>query len=409
MKTMVRLGLILISMLLLACTSETPPAGLSVDEQTDEQIEQVEQVEITATDTEEPAQLGLLGSVRRETDTVEHGISADALEQVIDEANFLAGDVLRVRDGGEGLLDFADGMLLRLFNDTEMNVVAVESDPGSPIDVRMFLEEGGFTGKLTAEGGHALFETPGGAEITVLGTEFFVVYDSANQLTVVGNFNGQVEVSGAGSSIILMDNHFVEVVDGQAPGPQIPFSLNMPDLEERARDRQSAVNVAGDLTPSLWTVEMTYEHESFNEVRGAYTLTGTWTGEFEVSGNGQISGQGEAVFTHFLECGPGSGVGETLTGNFPFQIVGELTGKSNAYSSLTLNFIAGEASTESERASFCFMIDEGVADLVEFMKGLGNDLEVDAHDGATASYSVPFALFEGPSSGEIAVQMLDDE
>lgn len=274
-------------------------------------------------------QPGLLGSVRREADTVEHGAAADALQPVTDEVTLLPGDVLRVTEGGEGLLTFPDGMLLRLFNDTRLNIVAVESDPGSPIDVRMFLEDGGFTGGLTAEGGRAVFETPGGAAITVLGTDFFVVYDPTNQQTAAGNFGGHVEVAGAGQSVTLADGEFVEVPDSGPPGPPLPLTIDRAGFERTARAEASPR--AALQAASRWQITIIHraEVEADSEVISggdASVFDWAWMGVFTESG-GRIAGEGETVIGGNTLC---DGQGETrwdlrpIGGAFDFEIDGSV-------------------------------------------------------------------------------------
>lgn len=272
---------------MLACT-----LGGTPDSQTEDQ----------APASSQNDQPGLLGSIRRETDTVEHGASVDALEPVADEVTLLVGDVLRVRDGGEGLLTFPDGMLLRLFNDTQLNVVAVESDPGNPVEVRMFLEEGGFTGELTAEGGSAVFKTPGGAEITVLGTEFFVVYDAVERVTLAGNFKGHVEAAGAGQSVTLKDGTFVEVPDGGPPGLPLPLTVDRPGFEAVARTQKSPVSAAG--ASAMWDLTMVYENNiavSGDLVNQEGYTRHEWNGQFTTKG-GTIAGGGDITSGGYSWC-----------------------------------------------------------------------------------------------------------
>src|SRR5215208_27249 len=103
---------------------------------------------------------GGIGTVSRVTDRIEHGDSPSHLETVAESQELLAGDVLRVADGGEGLLDFGEYLQLRLFNDTETRVIKAEHGTDISILARIRLEHGGFTGNLTKEGSEVVFETP---------------------------------------------------------------------------------------------------------------------------------------------------------------------------------------------------------------------------------------------------------
>jgi WD40 repeat protein len=195
------------------------------------------------------------GTLKLEKDRVDHGSDVNTLEQILDEIAFFANDIVRVTNGGTALLDFGDKMRMRLFNDTEMQVISAEIAADVPWDVRVFLYRGGFSGQLTEEGGQAIYETPGGAKITVLGTDYFVVYDSAAEVTIAGNFEGSVEVTGAGERIVLPAGNFVNVPDNQPPNLPQPLPLSQAEFEQRALDIESPVHVAhelGELRDRQW-------------------------------------------------------------------------------------------------------------------------------------------------------------
>ena len=196
---------------------------------------------------------GSIGKVIRQADQVEKGQSTDSLQLVEDTQDLLVNDILRVSRGGEGLLDFGDKMRLRLFNDTQAGLNAL-SAPGTPLGVKMFLERGGFTGQLTEPGGQAVFETPGGAKVTILGTRFFVVLDSGQQLTSVGNFDGRVQVEFSGTTITLQAGYFVDLPSGQQPGEQVRIPITFEEFEQWSRDGNSPLQAVARLrataTPS---------------------------------------------------------------------------------------------------------------------------------------------------------------
>src|SRR3989304_5760499 len=72
---------------------------------------------------------------------------------------------------------FGDSMRLRLFNDTGLGVTKWDIAPDASWQAGMFLTDGGLVGQLVESGKEVAFDTPGGAQITVLGTEFLVAYD----------------------------------------------------------------------------------------------------------------------------------------------------------------------------------------------------------------------------------------
>jgi hypothetical protein len=198
--------------------------------------------------------------VQRELDVVQMGKDPNSLDQVRDRRDLFAGDVLRIQEGGEGLLNFGSGMLLRLFNNSQVGVVSA-SDPGAPFDVRLFLEDGGFTGELTEPGGQAVFQTPNNAQITVLGTRFLVAHDSSTGTTTAANFDGAVEVSSPGGVVGLPPSTFTLVTPGQPPDPPRPFQVSMEEYNRVARLVQSpllALREFGmvDLPPTLELLEV---------------------------------------------------------------------------------------------------------------------------------------------------------
>src|SRR5258706_6640014 len=65
-----------------------------------------------------------IGQVERKTDVVEHGAAAEALAPLLGSAALFQGDVLKIHDGGEGLLTFGNQLTLQLFNDSQLGVIA---------------------------------------------------------------------------------------------------------------------------------------------------------------------------------------------------------------------------------------------------------------------------------------------
>jgi hypothetical protein len=139
-----------------------------------------------------------------------------------------------------------------------LNAVKVASAVGSPLDVRLYLEAGGFTGTLTQSGGRAEYQTPGGARILVLGTQFFVIYDPASGDTMVGNFQGIVGVESGGISRAIPAGFFVEVPGGGQPGPEHPIRFTLQEFDVQARVLQSPIIALQDLvagtTPTATSV-----------------------------------------------------------------------------------------------------------------------------------------------------------
>jgi hypothetical protein len=179
-----------------------------------------------------------VGTLTRQLDLVEQGLAGRALQAVTGTSLLHAGDALRVSQGGEGLLDFGQQLQLRLFNDTSTNLVEAASAPGAPLFVRLYLELGGFTGRLQSPGSFQV-RTPSGAQILVLGTRFFVIYDPATGITWVGNFDGLLGVAAGGALTPLPAGTYLMVPAGERPGPPLPLTFTPEQFESRARQLAS--------------------------------------------------------------------------------------------------------------------------------------------------------------------------
>lgn len=185
---------------------------------------------------------GPVGTVQRVNDILEQGKTLGQLAIVAEKNRLDSGDILKVSGGGEGLLDFGEYLRLRLFNDTQMQAVRLERAENLPIFARVRLETGGFTGTLADVGGQAVFETPNGAKITILGTSFWIIYDAQEQSLGVGNFDGTVQVEAPGVSMPVNQLHYVILRPGEEPVER-PMELNQTDLENQIRALNSPVEV----------------------------------------------------------------------------------------------------------------------------------------------------------------------
>lgn len=196
----------------------------------------------TAIPTESPTETPNtppIGNVTRELDNVEKGFAEQMLEVLVGTHPLYSGESLRISNGGEGLLDFGDNVRLRLFNDSVLGQIRLESAPGTPLDIRMFLENGGFTGSVTEPGGQVVVETPNGAEIKVLGTNFFIIHDPIREITAAGNFAGEIEMAAGGELRDIPEGSLRWVGIEQRISPSIPFPLNMQDFDLIAREQRS--------------------------------------------------------------------------------------------------------------------------------------------------------------------------
>lgn len=193
------------------------------------------------TPTVRPTDPPQIGNVTRELDNVEKGLQEEMLELLVGTHPLFSGESLRISDGGEGLLDFGDNVRLRLFNDTLLGKIRLESAPGTPLDVRLFLENGGFTGVVTEPGGQMVVETPNGAEIKVLGTEFFIIYDPEREIAAAGNFDGGIEMGAGGEVASIPTGSFMWVGADQVISPSIQMPFSQQDFAINSRELRSPV------------------------------------------------------------------------------------------------------------------------------------------------------------------------
>jgi hypothetical protein len=189
-----------------------------------------------------------IGAIFRELDVVQRGKDAGALQQVSKSSDLFEGDVLRILEGGEGLLDFGSGLRLRMFNNSQIGVIAA-SAPGAPLDVRLFLEDGGFTGQVTEPGGQVMINTPNNAQIFIYGTTFLVAYNPQTEVTTAANFEGRVEVASMAGQIDLPAATFTLVHPDldRPPDPPLPFSMELDEYNQAARRLQSPLDALHEM------------------------------------------------------------------------------------------------------------------------------------------------------------------
>lgn len=276
---------------MIACIALTLGCGLAgraaSSTTPEETIVQTAGPNVTDAPTSEPTPVPPLGTLRLETEQVLHGPAEAALVPLLESAPFFVKDLIQVIDGGEAVLDFGDSLELRLFNDTELEMVSAEAAAEVPLGVELFLYFGGFTGELVAEGGEVVIRTPGGAEITVLGTAYFVVYDPDTGTTIVGNFGGTVTVTGAGEEQNLGSGTYVVVPDEGAPGPVLPLIVTREAFEESSRAGGSPVQAAA--RANTWSLEIRHSFvhdyaDHWDWVEGDPTFLREWTGQFSIEG-----------------------------------------------------------------------------------------------------------------------------
>ena len=233
------------------CGSEPAPSErptekptYTVENPTDIPVDEPDEVPTDPPEIEEPAPAPgtsadpSIGTIVRISDLVQQND-----DQVTDENSLFEGDEISVVNGGEGLLDFRDQLVVRIFNNTEIGGVMMESTPGTPFDILLVLEGGGITGKLYEEGSRTEVMIPGGASIIIYGTDFFIVHDEVNEITSAGNFNGEMEIEiNSVPEAVIPPRKFVEIYYGEEITDPLPIDFTKSEFEYRSRELESPIS-----------------------------------------------------------------------------------------------------------------------------------------------------------------------
>jgi WD40 repeat protein len=236
--------------------------------------------------------------------------------------DFHNGDAVRVTGGGKGELALDDGTQLLLFNDTQLDRVEVNV---SPNETRIRLVDQGLDGYVPP-GEPFIAEMPNGAVITILGTNFIILYDADTQVATAGNFDGTVLYAlPNGTEEELPPGRIVNIpAQGAGVLTELPFT---------PQDFEAAVDSSGTPTAGLAALVEQYQIEPIvftgEEVAGASGGSAAFSpdGKYVVS-----AGCDEESF----DCDRASvRVWEALTGN---EVTPRFTGTEEGYlSSVTFS------------------------------------------------------------------------
>ena len=234
---------LLVSILVVSCArSLVPDTGPSAE---------VEEQANTAIGTEEQANTAI-GTIELVNKSIRRNeVEIEQFDQLFNN------DSLLIRGGGEGILELANQLRLRLFNTTRLGGITIDDLPDTPLFISIFLERGGFTGQFdNLEEGVLNFETPGGARIQITGTTFFIVYDDVNGITTAGNFEGTMTIDSAGSGPLeISPGSMRQAQDGAPPEPEVPIPFLQDEFEQRSRQLASPVEAlnfgVNEPTPEL--------------------------------------------------------------------------------------------------------------------------------------------------------------
>jgi Tol biopolymer transport system component len=228
------------------------------------------------------------GTLTLERDEVAHGTNASnltVLEPDVPVA-FDAGDFIRVRNGGRALLEFPDQVSLRLFDDTELEVLAVEFGEDVPLEFQIALTDGDVTGELVDEGGEVVFTTPTGAEITVLGTEFFISYNTSSQEMAAGNFDGTlyVRTPSMARRSSIGDGNYVTWTPGSSLSSEKSIPTTYQEFQERTDEMGGIPEVLAE--GQTCTYDAHFVNETLDPASGRYRAGEAFRATWEIENNG---------------------------------------------------------------------------------------------------------------------------
>ena len=177
----------------------------------------------------------VVGTVTNVKTNVQAGPLAD-LKNIIGKTDLGNDDFIKVTDGGKARLEFPGPINLLLYNESEIDSIKADVDENSNPRIANRLIRGGLSGYV-APGENLTIDLAFGVQVTVLGTNFFIIYDEETGYITVGKFNGVliVEILN-GNRIYLDDFEMIDITRGGKTWvySNIPFTVNQ---FEKAADK----------------------------------------------------------------------------------------------------------------------------------------------------------------------------
>jgi hypothetical protein len=174
----------------------------------------------------------IVGSITNIRTNVQAGPLTN-LKKIEEKTELGNEDFVKVTDGGKARLEFPGPVNLLLYNETEIDGVRTEVDENYNPRIFNRMIRGGLSGYV-APGADLTIDLAKGLQVTVLGTNFFIIYDEESGNVTIGKFDGTLVVDLPNqSSIFLDDNEMIDLIwDGVLrirSYYEIPFSVNQFD------------------------------------------------------------------------------------------------------------------------------------------------------------------------------------
>lgn len=189
--------------------------------------------------TDSPSQA--IGTILNLKTRVQAG-TINELKEIDTKSELQNNDGIKVTNGGKARLEFSGPIFLLVYNDSEMEGVTaaeVETGASSPRYAARLIR-GGMTGYVSP-GTELTINLESGMNVTVLGTNFFIIDNENNGYVTIGKFDGKLNLSIPNwGNRDLADSEMVDISpDGSVMFFPIPFSVD--DLDKVATDNASSV------------------------------------------------------------------------------------------------------------------------------------------------------------------------
>ncbi len=197
-----------------------------------------------ATTQKPPAAAPTIGAISNLLTRVRAGASS-ALRDIEGREELQNGDGVQVTEGGKARLEFPGPISVLVYNESEVEGVRAEVESSSNPRIAHRLIRGGLSGHVTP-GSQLTIDLTFGRRVTVLGTDFFVVFNEDNGYTTVGKFNGTLILSIPGQGDVKLDSEMVDITPNGHTTYYTPIPFNV-DQFEQAATNNSAVDGLNDL------------------------------------------------------------------------------------------------------------------------------------------------------------------
>ena len=169
----------------------------------------------------------IVGSITNVRTNVQAGPLRN-LKNIEEKSDLGNDDFVKVTDGGKARLEFPGPINLLLYNETEIDNIKADIDENSNPRIANRLIRGGLSGYVSP-GENLTIDLAFGVRVTVLGTQFFIIFDEETGYITIGKINGVVIVDmSTQKNMYLDDNEMIDIArEGQMwVYSKLPFTLN---------------------------------------------------------------------------------------------------------------------------------------------------------------------------------------